>query len=46
MKFVSLLSGGKDSVFATMEAMSFGHSLVCGATLAPAPDVTAAAASG
>ena len=37
MKFVALLSGGKDSVYSTMEACRLGHTLVCGANLAPAP---------
>ena len=36
MKFVALLSGGKDSVFAIMEAERHGHELVCAAHLAPA----------
>ena len=35
MKFVSLLSGGKDSVFATTECERHGHELVCAAHLAP-----------
>lgn len=36
MKFVALLSGGKDSVFATIEAERYGHELVCAAHLRPA----------
>jgi diphthine-ammonia ligase len=35
MKFVALLSGGKDSIFATMEAEKHGHELVCAAHLTP-----------
>ena len=39
MKFVALLSGGKDSVFAATECVRRGgHELVCGANLAPARD--------
>ena len=34
-KFVSLLSGGKDSVFNTMEAVALGHQLVCVGNLHP-----------
>ena len=43
MKFVALLSGGKDSVFAMMECVRRGHELVCGANLSPpiAPTPTA-----
>ena len=36
LKFVSLLSGGKDSVFNTMECVALGHELVCVANLYPA----------
>jgi len=36
MKFAALLSGGKDSVFAIMEAERHGHALVCACQLAPA----------
>ena len=45
MKFVALLSGGKDSVFAMMECVRRGHELVCGANLSPpiAPTPTAGA---
>ena len=35
MKFVSLISGGKDSVFNTLECVSLGHELVCIANLYP-----------
>lgn len=35
MKFVSLLSGGKDSIFAVMKAVEAGHELVCCANLYP-----------
>ena len=38
MKFVSLLSGGKDSVFATTECERHGHELVCAAHLSPHND--------
>ena len=38
MKFVALLSGGKDSVYATMVAERYGHELVCGAHLHPADE--------
>lgn len=37
MKFVALVSGGKDSVYSAMEAIASGHTLVCAANLAPAP---------
>ena len=33
MKFVSLISGGKDSVFNTLKCVAHGHSLVCVANL-------------
>ena len=33
MKFVGLLSGGKDSLFAVSKAISMGHQLVCAANL-------------
>lgn len=33
MKFVGLLSGGKDSMFAVGKAISMGHQLVCAANL-------------
>jgi len=35
MKFVALLSGGKDSCFAAMLAVDAGHELVCLANLYP-----------
>lgn len=35
-KFVSLISGGKDSIFNTLKCVSYGHELVCIATLHPA----------
>jgi len=35
MKFVALLSGGKDSIYATLLALRHGHELVCCAHLAP-----------
>ena len=40
MKFVALLSGGKDSIYSAMEAVAQGHTLVCGANLAPAPETS------
>jgi diphthine-ammonia ligase len=35
MKFVALLSGGKDSVYNVLECVSLGHELVCVANLFP-----------
>lgn len=35
MKFVALISGGKDSIFSIMEAQKFGHELICCAHLSP-----------
>ena len=35
MKFVALVSGGKDSIYATLQAINNGHELVCCAHLAP-----------
>ena len=35
MKFVALISGGKDSIFNIVEAVSMGHQLVCVANLHP-----------
>ena len=29
MKFIALVSGGKDSIFNIIECMSYGHELVC-----------------
>ena len=37
MKFVALVSGGKDSIYATLQAINYGHELVCCAHLAPPP---------
>ena len=37
MKFVGLLSGGKDSVYNIVECVANGHELVCVANLFPAP---------
>ena len=33
MKFVGLVSGGKDSIMSIMEAVAHGHELVCLANL-------------
>ena len=42
MKFVALVSGGKDSFYAVLEAIRQGHELVCCAHLAPLrPDASA-----
>ena len=35
MKFVALLSGGKDSVYNLMECIAMGHELVCVGNLHP-----------
>lgn len=35
MKFVGLISGGKDSIFNLLECISYGHELVCVANLHP-----------
>lgn len=35
MKFIALVSGGKDSIYATLQAIENGHELVCCAHLAP-----------
>ncbi len=35
MKFVALVSGGKDSIYATLQAIENGHELICCAHLAP-----------
>ncbi|EJK63919.1 hypothetical protein THAOC_15397 [Thalassiosira oceanica] len=37
MKFVALLSGGKDSVYSTLLSVRHGHELVCCAHLSPSP---------
>ena len=34
-KFVSLISGGKDSIFNTVKCAAYGHELVCVANLHP-----------
>lgn len=33
MKFVGLISGGKDSIYNIIECISYGHSLLCLANL-------------
>jgi len=38
MKFVALISGGKDSIYNIMECVAHGHELVCVANLHP-PDL-------
>lgn len=38
MKFVALISGGKDSFYSAMEAIKHGHEMICGANLAPELD--------
>lgn len=38
MKFVALVSGGKDSVYSIVEATREGHTLVCLANLCPPPN--------
>jgi diphthine-ammonia ligase len=35
MRFVALVSGGKDSIYATLQAIENGHELACCAHLAP-----------
>ena len=35
MKFVGLVSGGKDSIFNIMQCIIYGHELVCIANLKP-----------
>eukprot|EP00985_Skeletonema_marinoi_P013518 scaffold6721_cov180-Skeletonema_marinoi.AAC.3 len=40
MKFVALLSGGKDSIYSTLKAIQNGHELVCCAHLAPMQENT------
>ena len=39
MKFVALLSGGKDSVFSIMECEALGHELIAVANLRVEPRV-------
>ena len=38
MKFAALVSGGKDSIYATLQAIENGHELICCAHLAPPTD--------
>ena len=38
MKFVALLSGGKDSCYNIMKCLSYGHEIVCVANLCPLND--------
>ncbi len=38
MKFVALVSGGKDSIYCIMKCLEFGHELVAIANLTP-PDL-------
>lgn len=40
MKFVALLSGGKDSCFNIMKCVEHGHELACLANLCPPSDFT------
>lgn len=35
MKFVGLISGGKDSIFNLLQCVAYGHELVCVANLHP-----------
>jgi diphthine-ammonia ligase len=35
MKFVGLISGGKDSIFNLLQCVSYGHDLICVANLHP-----------
>jgi diphthine-ammonia ligase len=35
MKFVGLISGGKDSIFNLVKCIALGHELVCVASLLP-----------
>jgi len=35
MKFAALISGGKDSIFNTLQCIAMGHELVCVANLYP-----------
>ena len=35
MKFVGLISGGKDSIFNLLECVAYGHELICVANLYP-----------
>ncbi len=38
MKFVGLISGGKDSIFNLIQCVSYGHELICVANLHPPAD--------
>jgi diphthine-ammonia ligase len=38
MKFVALISGGKDSCFNAIKCVSYGHELVCMGNLCPPED--------
>jgi len=40
MKFVALVSGGKDSLFSIVKAKEYGHELVCIANLTPTDSTT------
>ena len=35
MKFVGLISGGKDSIFNLLQCAAYGHDLICVANLHP-----------
>ena len=39
MKFVGLISGGKDSIFNLVQCVGYGHELVCTANLHPPEDL-------
>ena len=38
MKFVALISGGKDSCYNAIKCVSYGHELVCMGNLCPPDD--------
>ena len=38
MKFVALISGGKDSCYNAIKCVSYGHELVCMGNLCPPVD--------
>ena len=40
MKFVALLSGGKDSVYCIEKCLKYGHELLCVANLHPPPEAS------
>eukprot|EP00345_Euplotes_harpa_P005981 CAMPEP_0168328542 /NCGR_PEP_ID=MMETSP0213-20121227/6571_1 /TAXON_ID=151035 /ORGANISM="Euplotes harpa, Strain FSP1.4" /LENGTH=126 /DNA_ID=CAMNT_0008331689 /DNA_START=3 /DNA_END=383 /DNA_ORIENTATION=+ len=42
MKFIALISGGKDSIFAALESVKFGHELTCLGNLYPVTEEVAA----